>query len=468
MDNTVREERLGGARLGIAKRLFAPIDVASIVVFRVAFGLIALWEVGRYFDNRWIKSFYIDPKFYFAYPGFEWVQPWPGDGMHYHFLALAIVAALITVGLFYRIATVLFWLGFTYVFLLDQTRYLNHFYLVSLMSFLMIFMPAHRARSLDCVRRPSLRSDTVPAWTLLLLRLQLGLVYFYGGVAKINGDWLRGEPMRDWLASRSDFPLVGAFFTQEWCVYGFTYGGLFFDLLVFPGLLWSRSRPFFVVVCLMFHLTNVFLFNIGIFPWFMIAATTLFFRPDWPRRACFMFSPVATAPPDPTVDDHVPAPVAFCPSRLVVALLAIYVAIQVVVPLRHFVYPGLVHWNEAGHLFSWHMKLRDKSGAVKVKAFSPSERKTFQVRLSRYLTKKQVRKMSGRPEMLLQFAHHLAAEYRSRGYADIEIYVDARVSLNGRERQHLVDPERDLAQVTSSQWRDWVLPLTEPLRSPKP
>ncbi|MDA2923355.1 HTTM domain-containing protein, partial [Acidobacteria bacterium AH-259-L09] len=196
------------------ERFLAPVDIASLVYFRIAFGAIMLWEVWRYFSHNWISPVWMAPTFRFTYWGFDWIKPWPGDGLYLHFYALGLLSLLIILGLFYRFSTTLFFLGFTYCFLLEKTRYLNHFYLVCLISFLLIFVPAHRAFSLDALRRPSRRSDTAPAWALWLLRAQIGIVYFYGGVAKLNSDWLAGEPLRHWLATRTDFPLIGRYFTQ--------------------------------------------------------------------------------------------------------------------------------------------------------------------------------------------------------------------------------------------------------------
>lgn len=264
-------------------RFFAPVDIASLIYFRIAFGTVMLWEVWRYFSHGWVKRYYIDPTFYFTYYGFGWVRPWPGDGMYLHFVALGALAICILLGLWYRISATLFFVGFTYVFLLDRTNYLNHFYLISLISLLMIVLPAHRAFSLDASRHPEIRSETAPAWALWVLRVQIGIPYFYGGLAKLNGDWLRGEPMRTWLAQNADFPIIGSLLTEEWMVYLFSYGGLLLDLLIVPILLWPRTRVLGYGVALMFHLLNASLFRIGIFPWFMIAATALFFRPDWPR-----------------------------------------------------------------------------------------------------------------------------------------------------------------------------------------
>ncbi len=184
------------------------------------------WEVYRYLTHDWISRYYIKPAVYFTYYGFSWVKPWPGKGMYVHFFALGVLALCIFAGFFYRIAATLFFLGFTYVFLLDQTRYLNHFYLVCLISFIMIFLPAERALSIDALLRPKIRSDTAPAWTLWLLRVQIGIAYFFGGMAKLNSDWFHGEPMRTWLSPLTKLPLFGPLFAKEWVVYNFVIGGV--------------------------------------------------------------------------------------------------------------------------------------------------------------------------------------------------------------------------------------------------
>ncbi|MHC4108371.1 MAG: HTTM domain-containing protein, partial [Planctomycetota bacterium] len=157
----------------LISRLFDPVDIASLVLFRIMFGAIMLWEVWRYFDHGWIRRYYIEPVFHFKYYGFGWVKAWPGDGMYWHFVAMGLLAAFILSGFLYRLSTALFFLAFTYVYLLDQARYLNHFYLVSLISFLMIFVPAHRALSIDAWLRPGIRRDITPAWSIWILRAQM-------------------------------------------------------------------------------------------------------------------------------------------------------------------------------------------------------------------------------------------------------------------------------------------------------
>ncbi|MBK9125756.1 MAG: HTTM domain-containing protein [Chloroflexi bacterium] len=199
----------------LAQRLFDPIDIAPLVFFRVAFGVLMLWEVWRYFNFTRIERYYIFPEYNFPYYGFDWLQPLPGDGMFVLFHVLGGLSVLIMLGAFYRASMAVFWLCFTYVFLLDKAQYLNHFYLVSLVSGLLIFVPAHRALSVDAWLRPSIRSQTAPNWALWLLRGQMAVVYFFGGLAKINADWFAGQPLRIWMGARTDFPLIGGLFTEE-------------------------------------------------------------------------------------------------------------------------------------------------------------------------------------------------------------------------------------------------------------
>jgi len=431
---------------------FAPVDIASLVAFRVLFGAAMVVETIRYFVMGWIAEYYIHPEFHFTYYGFEWVKPWAGVGMYIHFAVMGLAAAGVMLGAFYRICAVVFFTTFTYVFLLEQAYYLNHFYLISLLGFLMMLMPAHRACSVDVRRRPALRSNDAPAWCRWLLLAQLSIVYFYAGVAKLNGDWLHGEPMRSWLAERTHTPIIGQFFTNEWFVLLFNYGGLLFDLLIVPLLLWKRTRVLAFLWVIAFHLLNAALFSIGIFPWLMLAATLLYLRPDWPRR-------VLTWPRRAT---RVGAPGPPRRPRLIIAAAAAYVAIQLFVPLRHLLYPGSVHWTEEGHRFAWHMKLRDKQATARFHVTDPVRGSTWLVSPAFYLTPRQVTKMSTRPDMILQFAHHIAGDQARRRKAAhcLEVRAVVAASLHGRPAQLLIDPDVDLAaEKRSLGHARWILPL---------
>ena len=437
----------------ILQKLFEPSDIAILVYFRIIFGAIMLWEVFRYFDHGWINSYWIEPIFHFTYYGFDWVKPWPGDWMYFHFIVMGILSIYIMIGFKYRISTILFFFAFSYMFLLEQARYLNHFYLISLVSFVMIFIPAHKALSFDSWRNKKIRTNFVPAWSLWLLRIQVGVPYFFGGIAKINEDWLIGNPLRFWLANRADtFPILGQFFREEWFVLFFAYSALFVDLLAVPFLLWKRSRIFAYGILVLFHLLNWQLFSIGIFPWFMIFATLVFFEPSWPR----IFKKFKT-----TKKPQVKISSLTKNQKIVLSLFLIFIIFQVAMPLRHFAYPGYVSWTEEGHNFSWHMKLRDKDTTqIYFIATDPKTGETFEIDPDDDLSNRQVSKMSTRPDMILQYAHFIAENFKDEGYEDIEVRAVVVSSLNGREAQQLIDPDVNLAeQPITILPKSWIVPI---------
>lgn len=455
--------------------LFKPVDISFLVFFRILFGGIMLWEVYRYFTYGWISRYFVEPAVNFPYYGFSWVQPWSGDGMYIHFFVLGLAAACILAGFAYRIAVPVFFLGYTYFFLLDQTRYLNHFYLVCLISFLMCFLPAERAFSVDALLRKKIHSDVVPAWTLWLLRIQVGIPFFYGGIAKLNGDWIHGgEPMRTWLRPLSELPRIGYIFAADWLVYSFVFGGLLLDLLVVPLLLWRRTRPVAFAAAVVFNLINAVIFNIGIFPWFMLGALFIFFPPDFIRRVARSF-----LPPEEELTDETQSQSSATPGRIpesnrgasltalqkvAAGVLAAFLVVQIFLPLRHHLYPGDVSWTEEGHNFSWHMKLRAKAGKAVFTITHPRSGQTWVVKPEDHLKSHQLTKVVTKPDLLILFAHYLADEKRREGYDDVEVRANVMVSLNGRKPQLLIDPDIDLAkeQVSLSHTR-WIVPLTTPL-----
>jgi len=210
--------------------LAEPVDAASLAFFRFAFGLTLFVEVCRFFAHGWIARYYIEPVYHFHYFGFGWVQPWPSWGMYVHFAALGAVAICAAIGLWYRVTSVLLWLMFTYVFLLEEARYLNHFYAASLLALLLAVVPAATVFSIDSLRHNRDNNAAISRWALVILRFQTGAIYFFGGLAKINPDWMRGEPMRSWLLAKADSPIISLIVRNNLELALFSYGGMLFDL----------------------------------------------------------------------------------------------------------------------------------------------------------------------------------------------------------------------------------------------
>ena len=437
------------------QNLFQPVDNSYLVLFRILFGAIMFWEVTRYFRYGWISRYWIEPYFNFSYAPFNF-QPLPGDGMFVLWLVLGLLAICITLGLFYRISATLFFLLFTYTYLLEQARYLNHFYLVILISLLMIFLPAHRNFSIDMRIWKRIRTPLAPLWTLWLIRFIIAVPYFFGGVAKLNPDWLQGYPLAIWL--NPDFPILGQYFEEQWMVLFISFSGLLLDLLIVPFLIWKKSRwPAFIFITL-FHLMNSQLFSIGIFPWFMIGATTMFFPPSWPRKALQMISDKVKSLSSKELTLY--SEPSSSRKKLVLWALGLFVAIQVFLPLRHWLIPGNVHWTEGGHRYSWHMKLRSKDGQTTFILENKENSERIFVDLDGYLKDWQIDDMNGMPYMIWEFAQFLKEEYALMG-VDVAVYAEALATLNDREPQYIIDPNVDLTSVSRPWfgWADWYEPL---------
>lgn len=438
-------------RTRLTSALLAPADIALLAYFRIGFGLLMCWEMGWYLSSDLIEQYWIAPAFHFPYEGFEWLHPWPGVGMYVHVIALGICAICITLGLGYRWASALFGLGFTYLFLLDQATYLNQYYLICLLSFLLIFLPAHRMFSLD-VRLGRVQAwQQVPGWMIGLLRFQVGIVYVFGGIAKLNMDWLGGEPVRMWLAEFSGKPLAGECLASEPAVWGIAYGGLLFDLAIVPLLLWNRSRRVGLVLMIGFHAINSHLFEIGLFPWLMMFST-LIFLPAHQFRQLF-HEPLTNITTLKSLTNH----------RLSVGLIVglfLYCLIQLSIPFRHFAYPGHVSWTEEGHRFSWRMKLREKSGYADFYMREQGDEKRILINPSSYLLPHQYSHMCTRPALILQFVHFIGESASQEATVPLIIITRAVASLNNRSPQYLILPDKNLMLIApNTPFQEWGQPL---------
>ena len=294
-----------------------PVDGASTGSFRVIFGLLAILVVIRFFLNGWIGPLYLEPDYHFTHLGFGWVQPWPGVWLYLHFIALGLLGLGIAARYRPRLCAALFCVGFTYIELIDRTTYLNHYYLMSLVSLLLVILPMHGSR--------------VPQWAVWALRGQVGIVYVFAGIAKLNSDWLlHALPMRIWLYQHGDMPVVGPLLQQLEVAYAMSWGGALFDLAIVPALLWRRTRPLAYGVLVLFHLATWALFpQLGVFPWLMIGLSLIFFDPGWPRR----IGNFLRRPARGTELDEQPLPARPGHFRWVAAALAVLVAVQLAMPL---------------------------------------------------------------------------------------------------------------------------------------
>ena len=497
-------------RKRLANALVQPVDAASLAVFRFGFGSIVAWEVWRAFDGNLIRADYDLPTYLFRWWLFEWVRPLPGSLIYVAFGLLGVAAACLALGLFHRVAAATTFLGLTYWLLLDKSSYLNHRYLAGLFALLLFFVRADAAYSLDNIRRKSPRSRRlIPAWSLWLLRFQVGAPYFFSGISKLNFDWLfRAEPLKSALAQQTDFPVIGRFFESNALAHVLAWGSAALDCTVPFLLLHRRTRVPAFALAIGFHFMNSRLFGIGIFPWMMIVGTSVFFDSDWPRRLASslrspdnrLVRPVVTLgalvgfaiggflPREFAIvqalsgafgvgvlafhlvperiregtqaqREEPPTPGRMLLGRTTAVLLTAWVAIQLLLPLRHFVIPGNVHWTEEGNRFAWHLLLRVKTARLAFIVEEPSTSKRWVEDLRQHLTPYQISK-ARLPDMILQFAHHLKGLYAAQG-RDVEVRVEAVARLNGRPEQWFIFGNRDLTQISRPYIppADWIEPL---------
>lgn len=438
--------------------LSEPTDVAGLVVFRVLFGLLGLVSSLRFLAYGWAEPMFERPTFFFSYYGFEWVRPLPPPGPTVLLVVIAVASLLVTLGLFYRVAIVVFLLSFSYLELIDVTNYLNHYYLVMLLAFIACFLPLHRAGSLDARLRPSIRVTNFPRWMTWWLRAQITVVYVHAGLAKFGPDWLlSAEPMRIWLASRSHLPLVGGFVSEAWLAYAMSWAGFLYDTTIPFFLMSRRTRAYAFVVLLVFHAATSELFMIGMFPFIMTVAATVFFDSSWPRRVLPWWTEIAG-------ERSLASPIPMRSWSL--AGIAFFCLFQALFPLRTHLYGGNVLWHEQGMRWSWRVMVRAKNGSVSYRVRSSKWQGERLVSPARYLTSNQEREMSAQPDMILRLAHHIAERLAAEGHERVEVRVDAFASLNGRPLARLIDPQVDLTkQHDSLAPASWILPA--PTTSPR-
>lgn len=430
-------------------------DGASLGILRILFGGMMVYSLVRFVAQGWIEKVLVAPSFFFKFPGFGWTFVGSPNLLYAQFIVAATLAGMVSIGVFYRTSVVLFWLSFTYLQLLDVTLYLNHYYLVVLVSGLLIFMPAHRCFSVDRWRK-GWRGSSIPRWVIWLLRFQVAVVYLNAALAKLQPDWLLlGEPMGLWMRARTDIPILGPWLNQPWVPLIMSWMGFLYDLTIWLFLLWKPSRPAAYLTVVLFHGLTALFFEIGMFPVIMIVVTTVFFEPDWPRR----IGRTRWRRPRPETISSEPSRLGWVGAGAVV----LYMVIQVGLPLRHYFYAGDVLWNERGMRFAWKVMVREKNGDVVYRVRLPSG-KEREVDALHYLTWRQYSDMSGQPDLIYQLGRHIAWDFRRKGLGPVEVRVDAWVSLNGRRPQPLVDPTVDIEALSPSKLASWILPGPTPGR----
>lgn len=428
----------------------------SAAIFRMVLGAAVCFWSAHYLLSGRAHALCSGSVMHLLWPGFGWV-PAPGTaGTTLLFGILFVAGFLLLVGAAAQAASAVIFAGLAWFFLTDQTSYQNHYYLLLLLTAVSSMLPLSRTMSVDA--DSSRQTALIPLWVLLVLRFHVALPYIFGGISKLDGEWLSGRPMLLLLCDR--FGLQPATPVSEAVSLVLTWGGLIFDLTIVPLLHWRLSRQVAFLALMLFHITNACLFPIHIFPWFMIGASTVFLAPDWPASILAKLTArrhTQFEPGDAVATAELPKPPR--PNDLLLLTLGCWCLLQLLLPLRHLAIPGDASWTEQGHFFAWRMMLRGKTGEVHFLATRPTDGFTWLADHSRLLHHEQQARFSIDPEMIRKVAATIARLHRERTGEQIEVRALALASLNGRPPALLIDPDVDLAaEPEFAVQRSWILP----------
>lgn len=429
--------------------LFKHIDNSALIIFRVFFGLLITLESFGAIATGWVKRTLIEPQFTFSFIGFEWLQPLPGNWMYVYFCVMGVFGVGVMLGYKYRTSIIAFTILWAGVYFMQKSSYNNHYYLLVLLNVFMCVLPANRYFSLDVKQNPSLLKQSMPQWCGYFIILQMAIVYTYASIAKLYPDWLDTSFMEILMRGKKDYYIIGELLQQKWLHYILAYGGILFDLLIIPLLLWKPTRKWMFITAIFFHLFNSIVFQIGIFPYMALALCVFCFEPKTIQKLFFKSKPFYDKTEVITPSYN----------QVLVVVFGLYFLIQIGLPLRHWFIKDDVLWTEEAHRLSWRMMLRSKYGTAKYTIVDKDTNQKTIVKLDDYLTKKQIGKASSKPDVIWQFAQRLKSEFKKEG-KNIAVYVDCKISVNHKPLKPLIDPTVDLA---SANWKafkhnDWILP----------
>ena len=447
-----------------------PVSIFPLIVFRISFGLILFISTLRFILKGWVTDLYIKPTYFFTYYGFDWISPVSNNFIYIVFFLLLACSLMITIGLLYRYSSLLFFILFTYIELIDKTNYLNHYYFISLISFLMIFLPANRFFSFDNIIGICNERTMVKAWQINIIKLQVGIVYLFAGVAKLNYHWLiEAQPLTNWLKHQSDFPIIGNLFLYDTTAYLFSWAGAIFDLVIFFVLANKKCRIYGYLIVVVFHILTSIMFPIGVFPLVMIVATLIFFSDQFHQNVLSFLGKKNTSISIENKEDNQENKV----DKLIKAVLISFFILQLLIPFRYLLYPGKLFWTEQGYRFSWRVMLIEKAGYAQFYIHEPKMDRKMLIETRNYLTPQQEKMMSTQPDMILQFAHYLSSEFKDSTILETngeiiklgnkpKITAEVKVSLFNKGSKDFINQNTNLSMENRGFMnKEWILPYED-------
>ncbi|CAF0789380.1 unnamed protein product [Didymodactylos carnosus] len=449
------------------KLMNRPEDPSSLAVLRILFGILMVLDIPQERGMSHADIYYPNEDIECQFPLFNFLKPLRSEYMVLIYLTMFIGAVGITLGLFYRLSTILFTISYWYIFLLDKTSWNNHSYLYGLIGFQLILFDAHRFWSLDGLFKKKIRDSHVPLWNYTLIRFQIFVVYFIAGLKKTDLDWVTGYSM-DTLGKHWIFLPFRSFMTIEQITLILVHiCGLILDLFIGFILFFDRSRPIGILFCSSFHLMNSQLFSIGMFPYTMLATIPIFFHNDWPRKfirnkfpkfISLLFVKNDTpqyseaclySKDDIKVEDQTNTRLK--PSIITRSMK--YAHTKATFRHKFFTIISILYLMEQSFLpyshFITKVSLQNKNDKQKLHYLNPNKWST-------------AKRWSSHADMIVQYAQCIGKKLNEHGYDNVELKFDIWRSMNGRFNQRQIDPRIDL--LNEAKWSafsdtSWLKPL---------
>ena len=437
----------------------------SLAFFRIGFGILMMVEISRFYLHGFIENLFVKQDFHFKYSYFQWVEAPSGNNTYLLFLCIFISAFLVAVGLFYRIASILLFISYTYFFLIDEAYYNNHFYLIVIVSFLIIFVPLGKFWSLDCYLRKIPQKKHIESFWLWVMRTPMSIVYVYGGIAKFDRDWITGTAPGILLSKANQGTFLEPLMRFEWTAHFYAWSGMLFDLFVPFAILYKKTRWWAFAAACIFHINNAFVFDIGIFPYLALFLTLLYLDPNYPKfllprnikLSLHEIYSKRIAIQQESDWNHLSSKI----NRTIIGLLFL---IQLLLPLRHLFYPGHTTWHQEGHKFSWRMMLREKKVEYIFNVQHPSSKEVRYIELNQFLNPVQIKALGSNPNLILEFAHMIDEVIQRNAAFDPIVTAVVKVSLNNSPPQLFFDSSKDLSKIPLDHPSFlWINPLKQSL-----
>jgi vitamin K-dependent gamma-carboxylase len=483
--------------LKISKFLFKPIDASVVSAYRIIFGLFMIYQMIYYFNLNYTYQFITGPELLFHYSELSFLPVLSAGLLKAIHITLLLAAVCITLGFLYRYAMVLYFLGFSYFSFIDKTLYNNHLYLIALIAFVMIFIKADRKFS---VRQWISGNDSrteIPAWNQYILIFIISLPYFFGGIAKLSPNWLNTE-LPQIIIDQSQGSFLHGILPNSILVPFITYGGLVYDLGVVFLLLYKRTRILAVLLVVLFNITNnSVLFNdIGIFPFFMVCSVILFFDAEkvnrfiqyfiqkrkrskpkqrakkkrQPKRSraeqkAILAEQLKVQKTEDNTEAVKPAYTWTNHKRITVIALALFVLLQLILPIRYILYTDNPEWTGIANRFAWRMKMQHREITNFTMTFTDRNSGEFgPIDVNAFLSVNQRIHFAEDPNNIIVLTKYLHEEIEKKlQMNDPLIKADLQVAFNGLPSQYMFSPQLDLVRIDDSfRTREtWIFPLKE-------